>query len=159
MILGLILVTVGGSQKKEKLNNIYQSRKQFFNKSERVFYTELVRQNNRQYHIFSKVRLEDIVEVKSELEWKERQRYRSSIKSRHVDFVLVNKESGKIELAIELDGGYHNNKKQQDSDRKKNKILNDSGISLVRIKTGSNFDDEINKMFDLLKQDHQDRTT
>lgn len=132
---------------KEKDNKqYYKSRENFFTKSEHIFFKELEKQNDGKYHIFSKVRLEDIVQVTPDLDYKTKRIKRNSIKSRHIDFALVDKETNKIILAIELDGSSHNSKRQIRSDKKKNEILKSAGIKLSRIKVGQNFTNEIKKM-------------
>ena len=121
----------------------YRARDKFFTRSEYIFFSELEKQNNNKYHIFSKVRLEDIVEVLPDVESKTAYGKRNSIKSRHLDFVLINKDNGKVHCAIELDGDSHKSKKQYQSDRKKDKILSECNITLHRIRVGQNFENKI----------------
>ena len=124
----------------------YRARDKFFTKSEYMFFSELEKQNNGKYHIFSKVRLEDIVEVIPTTEYKTKRAKRNSIKSRHIDFVLIDKQTGGVHCAIELDGGSHHTHKQYQSDRKKDKILSECDITLHRIKVGQNFPNQIEKI-------------
>lgn len=125
----------------------YQSRSRFFNESEYVFFNELEKQNNGKYHIFSKVRLEDIVQVNPSLNWLTSNNKRKSIRSRHIDFVLVDKDSGEVVKAIELDGYSHNGDKQKDSDNKKNRICEQAGIELIRVQVGDDFEKSIANLY------------
>ena len=85
------------------------------------------------------------MQVVPTLEWKTKNNKRKSIRSRHIDFVLINKETGKGFKAIELDGSSHGSKTQQDSDSKKDMICKQAGIELVRIRVGDNFETEIQR--------------
>lgn len=159
-IANLILDNRANEGSKKKINRkedtignekqYYQARDKFFSRSEYMFFQELEKQNNNKYHIFSKVRLEDIVQVIPTLEWKVRNNKRKSIRSRHIDFVLINKETGKVHCAIELDGKSHNTQKQQKSDEKKDMALKQAGISLHRVRVGSSFEDKINKILGII---------
>lgn len=125
----------------------YQSRGRFFSKTEYVFFSELEKQNNGKYHIFSKVRLEDIVQVNPKLNWRTRNNKRKSIRSRHIDFVLVDKDSGEVVKAIELDGYSHNGDKQKDSNNKKDHICEQVGIELIRVQVGDDFEKNIANLY------------
>lgn len=131
----------------------YQARDKFFTKSEYMFFSELEKQNNGKYYIFSKVRLEDIIQVVPTLEWKTKNNKRKSIRSRHIDFVLINKETGKVFKAIELDGNSHNGNKQHESDNKKDLICKQAGIELIRVRVGENFKDSVQRMLYNVKND------
>ena len=99
------------------------------------------------WHIFTKVRMEDIINVKSGLERKEAYGFRSRIKSRHIDFVLCDKESLEILMCIELDDRSHQSAKAQESDAFKNKALEAAGVSLIRIPARSNYSEDTIKPF------------
>ena len=131
---------------KEDIGQHFRMKERFFTKSEYMFFQELEKQNNGKYHIFSKVRMEDIVEVKSELDYKVKRAKRNYIKSRHIDFVLVDKETGSVVKAIELDGKSHSTEKQKRSDEVKNQILRGAGIDLVHVRVGESFEDVIRKV-------------
>ena len=150
-----LFVTLKGDSPKSTIQKIkvavpeqkyYQARDKFFSRSEYMFFTELEKQNNDKYHIFSKVRLEDIVEVLPDVEPKTAYGKRNSIKSRHIDFVLIDKETGKVHCAIELDGKSHSSTKQKASDKKKDDILKQCDITLHRIHVGQNFANQIEKI-------------
>jgi hypothetical protein len=116
----------------------YQARKEFFNSSEQMFYSLLQQQVGDRYGILSKVRIEDIIES-TDSSYK----FRNTIKSRHIDFILLDKTNYQVKYAIELDGGYHNGEKAQQVDEFKNVLFHHVGIPLHRIKVGTNFAEEI----------------
>lgn len=51
----------------------------------------------------------------------------------HVDYTIINTRLHKPVLTIELDGKYHDTKKQQERDQKKNRALQHMGIPILRI--------------------------
>lgn len=97
--------------------------------------------------ICPKVRLEDIANVTSK---ENIQKWRGYIKSRHVDFLICD-ENLKIMAAIELDDYSHNNQKAQKTDEFKNNLFSKIGIPLLRIKTGSKYDEEIDNVIYYIK--------
>ncbi len=117
-------------------------------KTEQTFYITLVREAlKRQLLVCPKVRLEDIIYVTDK---QNRNKYRGYIKSRHVDFVLLDKTCTTV-AAIELDDPSHNTAKAAKADQFKNELFYNVGIPLIRIYTGTDFTIEINYAFDTLK--------
>ncbi len=116
----------------------YKARVIFFNSSERTLYDILIEHLANKYIILSKVRLEDIIESTNTS-----YTYRNRIKSSHIDFVLLDKHTGKVVCAIELDGTSHNNIETQKKDDFKNNLFQHVGITLHRIKVGTSFVDDI----------------
>jgi len=90
------------------------------------------------FHLHSKVRLEDIIRVKRGVPQKARWAARGRVKSRHVDF-LITASSGKIIMAIELDGRAHNPKNPSEADKVKTALFRAAAISLRRIRVGEDF--------------------
>lgn len=130
-------------------NNYPYKKKNLFTKSEYVFFKKL---NNatksKNIIIFTKIRLEDFIETTT---FDNRQKYRGYIKSRHVDFILCDANSLQILAAIELDDPSHHTTKAQKTDKFKNELFEAIGIRLLRIKTGTDFQCEINKIIDEIK--------
>ncbi|MGN1100996.1 MAG: DUF2726 domain-containing protein [Huintestinicola sp.] len=94
-------------------------------------------------HILAKVRLEDIVTVESNLPYKEKNIARNRVKSRHLDFVLVDPDTFYVKLAIELDDNSHDNKEAQQKDEFKNRILEKIGLPLIRTRDTSDIENRI----------------
>lgn len=84
--------------------------------------------------ICPKVRMEDFVNVKTD-DYKLRQRYRGYIKSRHVDFLLCDKDLN-IVAGIELDDSSHSKDNAKKIDGLKNDVFDAIGIPLYRIGIG-----------------------
>ena len=107
------------------------------NKSELAFFHALHRVLPKGYHLQSKTRLEDIVRVKAFIKGEGRWKLRARVKSRHVDFLIIDTQGIPL-VAIELDGASHN-KDAQNADDLKDGIFEAVGLRLVRVKVGESF--------------------
>ena len=117
-------------------------------KTEHTFFITLVRESlKRRILVCPKVRLEDIIFVTDK---QNRNKYRGYIKSRHVDFVLLNASCETV-AAIELDDPSHNTAKAAKTDQFKDELFLKVGIPLIRISAGTDYIKEINYAFDDLK--------
>lgn len=112
----------------------YSARDSFFNSSEKMLYKILQDELGEKYNILSKVRVEDLIESSSKS-----YSYRNRIKSSHIDFVLLDKNTYKIVSAIELDGASHNNHNAEQKDGFKDELFKRVNIPLYRVEVGSNF--------------------
>jgi len=109
----------------------------FVNRSELAFFHTLRRTLPDGYYLQSKTWLEDIVRVKPFIKGEGRWKLRSRVKSRHVDFLIIDSE-GIPCIAIELDGSSHNHE-TYNADSLKDGIFEAIGLSLIRVRTGENF--------------------
>ena len=109
----------------------------FVNRSERAFFHSLRHELPSDYHLHSKVRLEDIVRVKKAIKGQAHWQLRGRVKSRHVDY-LITDMNGVPKAAIELDGSSHN-KAALNADRLKDGIFEAVGLPLIRVRTGADF--------------------
>lgn len=123
-----------------KLENIPVYPKILLTKDELHFYQTLKTILSNDFDISCKCRLEDIIGIDKKS--KNYKSDRNRIKSSHVDFVIFNAISGKIEFVIELDGNSHNMPGQKESDMKKDIFLKNANIKLVRIKTKNKYQAE-----------------
>jgi very-short-patch-repair endonuclease len=127
----------------------YRAKRFFFTKSEQQFFRILNESlDSQRFTIFTKVRLADFVEVKTSKE--EYQKWWNKIRSKHVDFLVWDTQNSKIVLAVEVDGKSHESEKMIASDAFKDKMYTTIGISLHRIKVGSDFKIEVEKLIKLL---------
>ncbi len=84
----------------------YRRNQYFLTTTEREFFAVLYPiVHEMGYHLFTKVRLEDLLWLppKTQNDWK----WRGFVRSRHVDFVLCDRTNINPVLAIELDGSSH----------------------------------------------------
>lgn len=106
----------------------FYRKKYLFTKNEFYFYKQLQRISEERNLIpLAKVRLADFVEVTSKSDY---MKYFAKIRSKHIDFLLLEKETLKIVTAIELDDNSHNKEK----DEFKNKLFEQIKIPLIRCK-------------------------
>lgn len=114
-------------------------------RKEHIFYITLVKEaSKRSLLVCPKVRLEDLVYITDE---KHKEKYRGYVKSRHIDFVLLNTNCETV-AAIELDDPSHNEIEAQKTDRFKSELFKKIGVPLIRIQTETNYIAQINVAFD-----------
>lgn len=114
-----------------------QAESLFVNRSELAFFHSLRSALPPEFHLHSKVRLEDIVRVKQAVTGQARWHLRGRVKSRHVDY-LITDEQGRFKAAIELDGSSHN-KDAYAADSLKDGIFEAVGLPLIRVRAGADF--------------------
>lgn len=127
-------------EKQEKYANLenYISNGYVMTQTELQFYRELKKITDKlELTIFSQVGLERIINVKDN-----NNRDRNRIKSRSIDYVIVNNKNCKIICCIELDDYTHNRKKSIENDQFKDKLFKKVKIPLHRIKVSNFYDIE-----------------
>ena len=132
--------TPRSTQANQKTLRAYERRQSIFvNGAELAFFKALDRYKPSAFHIFTKVRLEDILKVRSGIKDKQKHwQYRGRIKSRHMDYVICDGK-GRFICAIELDGSSHRTGQTDMTDRFKDSIFRHAGLTLYRVKTGEDF--------------------
>lgn len=111
----------------------------FVNKSEAVLFDILYKKLSPKYRVFTKVRLEDIIGVRTtNVNPKIRWSLRGRVKSRHVDFV-VSTPQGQVLMMIELDGASHRSDEAKTADAFKDAVASAVDIPLKRIRVGEDF--------------------
>lgn len=128
----------------------YIAKECIMTKTEIKFYIELKKITDElNMLIFPQVDLERIIKVIDD-----NYRDRNRIKSRSIDYTIVQNNNYKIISCIELDDYSHNTRKAQKADNFKNELFEKVKIPLHRIKVNSYYDTkEIKKILqqDLLK--------
>lgn len=114
----------------ENLNKYPYKKKKLLTPTEYHFYQTLKEEcDERNLVICPKVRMEDYINVTTKTE---KQRYRGYIKSRHIDFIICDRELNVI-AGLELDDDSHDNPETQRTDELKNKIFKNIEIPLMRV--------------------------
>lgn len=134
VVVGLALVAFKGAFTKQAddkpLNLELKAKRYFFTQAERAFYTLLTESlQGAPFTVFSKVRLNDIIEATGE----QRQATNNRINRMHADFLVLSQLDYKPLLVIELDGASHNSASQAARDAKKDAALRAAGITLLRL--------------------------
>lgn len=121
--------------KKAAVEFPYQRRDRLMTEAEGSFFQVLdLALPADQYRLFGKVRVEDLISVKTGLEWQTRQSFRNRIKSRHIDIVIVECKTFRPVWAIELDDKSHGSAKRQERDAFLDSAFEAAGLPLVRFK-------------------------
>lgn len=127
----------GKRKKKIEIPLAYKKRQQLFTPSESTFLYALDKAVGKDFRVFGKVRLADIVDTEV---------YRgvgdkafSLIAFKHIDFLLCDCRSLSILCAIELDDWTHQNEKRQVKDAEKEFALHSAGIPLIRFTVDSSY--------------------
>ncbi len=103
--------------------------------TELIFYRELKKVTDKlELSIFPQVNLERIINVKDNNKVD-----RNKIKSRSIDYTIVNNKNCKIICCIELDDYTHNYKNRIERDNFVNGLFNTVGIKLHRVKVNNTY--------------------
>ncbi|NLB64668.1 MAG: DUF2726 domain-containing protein [Fibrobacter sp.] len=118
----------------------FNSQKFALTKTEMRFFSQLdfIKPENR--HILMKVRLCDVVKPAA----KGKQGYADwgRIKSKHLDFVIIDPTTSKIISCIELDDYSHNSKAAKKRDKTKDIALKSAQVKLYRFQVRNQYDPE-----------------
>lgn len=113
----------------------YTTKKYVMTYTELKFYRELKKITDElNLEIFPQVNLEKIIQIKDN-----NNKDRNKIKSRSIDYTIVDNENCEIVACIELDDYTHNREKNKKNDEFKNKIFEKVNISLIRIKVQNRY--------------------
>ncbi|PMK78553.1 hypothetical protein BCT94_05560 [Vibrio breoganii] len=94
-------------------------------------------------YVAQKVRLADVAIPRNSKDIKAF----NQVSRKHLDFVIVDKRTSKINCAIELDDRSHLTLSAQKRDKVKNHALKSAGVTLYRIKTGSDYKQQLSVVF------------
>ena len=144
LILILVAVAIALSLLKKKagkgpLNFPYQSKDVLCSPAERSFLGVLDNIVGKNYKIFAKVRLADIVEVQKGLSTSAWQSAFNRISGKHLDFIVCSANDLSIIGAMELDDKTHRSKRRQERDQFLDKTLETAGVPILRIKAQSTY--------------------
>ena len=109
----------------------YKPNKALLTHAEAKYYKALVTSVNGHYLIFSKVRIADILTPKIARNKKNWWKAFTKISSKHVDFVLIDRQFNVV-VAIELDDNSHQQKKRRQRDQFVNAAFQSAGVTLIR---------------------------
>ncbi len=117
----------------------FEPRDSLMTETELAFFGILEQALEDSYRIYSKVRLEDIIQVKPGIEKATAFAARNRIKCRHIDFVLCDPETLKILASIELDDRSHERPERMDRDDFVDEALRVCGIPCIRFPVQRNY--------------------
>lgn len=128
----------------------YEKRNSLFSHAERSFLRILEGCVGRQYRIFCKVRLADIIDTKGSLSSKKEKIAFSRISYKHVDFVLCDPISLNVIGIIELDDRSHDLPDRRKRDEFVDRALEAAGVPILHIKVQRSYD--TNELRDLINE-------
>lgn len=120
----------------------YQTNNYLMTPTELSFYKQLKPiTDNLQLSIFPQVNLERMITTVTPTPAD-----RNRIKSRSIDFTIVNSKNCRIVCCIELDDYTHNREKSKQADEFKNSLFEYVKIPLYRIKVSSNYSEQLKEL-------------
>lgn len=120
----------------------YSKRQYLFSKAERSFFEVLHRVASPRFHVFAKVRVVDLLMVKGSPP-SATGSHRNRILSKHVDFVLCDRELVSPKIAIELDDASHNRPDRQVRDAFLARAFRAAGLPLLRVSAAKSYDTRV----------------
>lgn len=109
----------------------YRKKDYLLTPAERSFYEVLQKVAGDNMQVFAKVRLADLVWLPKGTQ--NLQGHLNRVLSKHVDFVLCNRETLSPVLVVELDDSSHSMSHRQGRDAVVNDILHSAGLPILRI--------------------------
>ncbi|MGE5295029.1 MAG: DUF2726 domain-containing protein [Solirubrobacterales bacterium] len=111
----------------------YRREPALFTAAERSFLGVLEQAVQGQSRVFGKVRLADIINVKSGLNQSERQRALNRLLQKHVDFVLCDPKELSLQMVIELDDSSHETTPRQARDAFLDEALAAADVRILHV--------------------------
>jgi len=119
----------------------YLKKDYLLTEAEKKFYFILSEMLGNDYLIFSKVRMADLLYL-PKMSNSKYYHYQNKIQSKHVDFLICDKESIKPLLAIELDDSSHSELNRIARDMLVDKIFESAKLPILHIKVSGSYDKE-----------------
>jgi very-short-patch-repair endonuclease len=123
-----VLLTKGKREPQDSQDYPYEKEPGLFSPAERSFLGVLEQAVNGQYRFMGKVRLADVVKVKTGMSRSARQNAFNRIQSKHLDFVACDPATLMVQFVVELDDETHRQSRRQPRDELLDKVLQAAGI-------------------------------
>jgi len=118
----------------------YVRQKTLFSQAEMTFLRALEGAAGANDRIYAKVRFADVVTPSGKTGTRRWWRAFTKVSSKHLDYVLVDRQTGTIKLAIELDDKSHRQNKRKVRDAFVNRACAQAGVTLLRIPAAGRYD-------------------
>jgi hypothetical protein len=120
-------------------SNPYRKGNKLFSLAERSFLGVLDDAVGRDYRVFGKVRVADVINVRSVSDRSAWQRAFNKISAKHFDFIVCKRDDLSIIGAVELDDKSHQKSKRIVRDQFLEKICSDISLPLLKIKVQKSY--------------------
>jgi hypothetical protein len=117
----------------------YERQERLLSAAEWAFFQALEDAIGAQYRVFVKVRIADVLRPRTSFNQRTWWRAFTKVSSKHVDFVLVERATGVIAAALELDDATHDRQDRRVRDRFVNQAFAQAGVPLIRVKAGRGY--------------------
>jgi hypothetical protein len=117
LVAGLAVRIAKPGRAKQRVDYPYRKESALFTAAERSFLAVLEQALDARSRVFGKVRLQDLIKVRSGLDSSARQTAYNRIQSKHVDFVVCDPGDLSVQFAIELDDSSHDAPKRKERDK------------------------------------------
>jgi len=148
IVVAIIAALVPLLKAKSGKTGTFRARKFLLTKTEMSFYNALLLYLPKDRHVMAKVGLKEIIETISS-DKQQRSGDWGRIKSKHIDFVLIDSSTSQIISCIELDDSSHNTEAAKRGDGIKNDSLKSAGVRLIRIRASASYSKE--QLIDVFK--------
>lgn len=148
IIVVLIIIFLAILLLTKKDTRLPYKQKPLLTKTEYSFYKVLKFECDKHNIIICpKVRMEDFLSITDKTKY---QKWRGHVKSRHIDFMLCDNNLNLL-AGLELDDKSHDSYSAKETDNFKNNVFKSINLPLFRIKTNSNYKEEIQNMLMKIK--------
>jgi hypothetical protein len=133
VVLGIVVVvvkTMAGAGEEKSKDFPYEKEPSLFTATESAFLAALDQAGGRQVRIIGKVRLADVVNVRSGLDNSARQTALNKILKKHLDFVACDPKTMAVQFVIELDDKSHRRPDRQERDQFLDQVMQTVGIPI-----------------------------
>ncbi len=132
-------ITFSKKSENKEITFLYKKKDYIFSKAEYQFFKALHSAiEDKNYYVFSKVRLADLLYIPKESESKAI--HWNKIKSKHVDFVLCDKNNYTPLLIIELDDSSHKKDNRKERDIFVDKAFSSANLPIIHIPVNFSYD-------------------
>jgi len=138
-ILAVLFAILSILLKTKKIKFPYIKNDSLLSESEKKFYFVLTEILGNDYLIFSKVRMADLFHL-PKMSNGDFYHYQNKINSKHVDFLICDKENIKPLLAIELDDSSHLKMDRISRDKLVDEIYENAKLPILHIKYSNNYE-------------------
>lgn len=136
-VLAVVLIILGLLSGRKRYP--YQAVSSLFSPAELKFLRALEKAVDKSIRIYAKVRIADVVNVKSGLDRRRFWRAFNGIACKHLDYVLCDAQTGRIMAVIELDDRSHQRPDRRRRDAFVDAVMQAAGIPILHVAVSARY--------------------